>query len=169
MSHLGANNVNGFLLIMLQNYLHFTLWIMPLVARIWSTQGKFITHSGWNVYMLLLNVFSFWSRSKRQCNKFGFDLVFNKLLKSTTFFDDVGDLTWMLELKLRCTRYLLLFHLVANQWVAIEFSKSNIMLMALWQGTRLIWWLEDLHKLKVFISMKLFPLLYEWNQFKLCL
>ncbi len=65
------------------------------------------------------------------------------------------------------------FHMIANYWVANGSSRSNILLMALWlygkQGTRLIWWWGDLHKLKVLISMKPFPLLHECKQFELCL
>ncbi len=39
---------------------------------------------------------------QRIINKFGFDSILDKSLKSTSFSNDVKDLTWTLEFKLEC-------------------------------------------------------------------
>ncbi len=83
---------------------------------------------------------------------------------------NIGKRTWIMSSNLYRTirlGYLLLIHLVTDQWVANGSSRSNIMPMALWQGTRFIWW--DLHKLKLLIIMKPLSPLHKWNQFELCL
>ncbi len=79
---------------------------------------------------------------------------------------NIGKRPWILSFslyKIIKFRYLFLFHLITNQRIANGFSRSSIMPMALWQGTRFVWWPRDLHKLKVLISMTFFPLLHKWN------
>jgi hypothetical protein len=84
----------------------------------------------------------------------------------------IGKRPWILSFNFyRIIRfgYLLLFHIIANMSLTNAYSKSNIMSLAIWYGTWLVWWLGDLHKLKVLISMEHFPLVHECNQFELCL
>jgi hypothetical protein len=84
---------------------------------------------------------------------------------------NIGKRPWILSFnlyKIIKHRYLFLFHLIINQWIANGFSGSSIMPMALWQGTRLVW-CQGFTQVEGINFNEIFSLVARMEQFKLCL
>jgi hypothetical protein len=74
---------------------------MLLMAKTLLAQRSFAIHSSWK-FRVTIRFFQLFRWKQRIINKFGFDSILDKSLKSTSFSNDVKDLTWTLEFKLEC-------------------------------------------------------------------